>query len=112
MARTSQDRRRRGAAPQAVMALETAAFLEGDEAGLNGCQAFADTAPTRPLHGCIDEVKSTGIKGGAWGRQTRGERIRLELVEGETRLATVVAREDRPGLTLSGIGDGRHGFSI
>ena len=34
MARTSQDRRKRGAAPQAVMASETAAFLAGDEAGL------------------------------------------------------------------------------
>ena len=164
MARTSQDRRRRGAAPQAVMASETAALLAPDELVLNGRDGFADAAlagtdqapfaaglsepadrrsaaedavfaepavsqdigqdsalsdigqgalaPARPLHGYIDEVKPTGIKGWAWDPQTPSERIRLELTEGEVRLATAIANEDRPGLVLSGIGDGRHGFSI
>ena len=72
----------------------------------------AALAPARPLHGYIDEAKPAGIKGWAWDPQTPGDRIRLELVEGDTRLATTVADEDRPGLVLSGIGDGRHGFSI
>src|SRR5438132_7589764 len=164
MARTSQDRKRRGTAPQAVIVSETATFLADDEAGLNGREAFADTvlaaadqgalaavlaermdgpnasegaafaepavsqdigqdsalsdigqgalAPARPLHGYIDEVKPTGIKGWAWNPQRPSERIRLELIEGDVRLATAIANEDRPGLVLSGIGDGRHGFSI
>src|SRR3954447_10912748 len=164
MARTSQDRRRRGAAPKAVIVSETAVLLADDEAGLNGRETFAETAlvatdqgalavglaermdgpsasegaafadaavsqhigqdsalsdigqaalpPAHPLHGYIDEVKPTGIKGWAWDPQSPSARIRLELIEGEVRLATAIANEDRPGLVLSGIGDGRHGFSI
>ena len=65
-----------------------------------------------PLHGYIDEASWTGIKGWVWDPQLPTERIRLELIEGETRLATALASENRPGLILSGIGDGRHGFSI
>jgi hypothetical protein len=73
-------------------------------------------APERPaphpLHGYIDEASWTGIKGWVWDPQLPTERIRLELMDGETRLATALASENRPGLILSGIGDGRHGFSI
>ena len=66
----------------------------------------------RPLHGYIDEASWTGIKGWVWDPQLPTERIRLELMDGETRLATALASENRPGLILSGIGDGRHGFTI
>ena len=147
MARTSQDRRRRGAAPQAVVASEAVALFVGTELASNGRDAGADAgvsavaveeaafveaavrqdigqenglsdigqaglASAHPLHGYIDEIEATVIKGWVWDPQTPSERIRLELIEGETRLATVVASEDRPGLILSGIGDGQHGFSI
>jgi hypothetical protein len=44
MARTSQDRRRRGTAPQPIIVSETATLLADDEAGLNGREAFANTA--------------------------------------------------------------------
>ena len=71
----------------------------------------APAAP-HPLHGYIDEASWTGIKGWVWDPQLPTERIRLELMDGETRLATALASENRPGLILSGIGDGRHGFSI
>jgi hypothetical protein len=69
-------------------------------------------ATPHPLHGYIDEASWTGIKGWVWDPQLPTERIRLELMDGETRLATALASENRPGLILSGIGDGRHGFSI
>jgi hypothetical protein len=69
-------------------------------------------ATPHPLHGYIDEASWTGIKGWVWDPQLPTERIRLELIEGGTRLATALASENRPGLILSGIGDGRHGFSI
>src|SRR6266542_76847 len=72
----------------------------------------AETLVPHPLHGYIDEANWTGIKGWVWDPQRPTERIRLELVEGETRLATALAGENRPGLILSGIGDGRHGFTI
>jgi GT2 family glycosyltransferase/glycosyltransferase involved in cell wall biosynthesis len=74
--------------------------------------AAQERAAPHPLHGYIDEASWTGIKGWVWDPQLPTERIRLELMEGETRLATALASENRPGLILSGIGDGRHGFSI
>jgi GT2 family glycosyltransferase/glycosyltransferase involved in cell wall biosynthesis len=83
----------------------------GQDGGLSDIAQGA-LAPAHPLHGYIDEIKPTGIKGWAWDPQMPSERIRLELVEGEARLRTAIADEDRPGLILSGIGDGRHGFSI
>ena len=72
----------------------------------------AEPVAPHPLHGYIDEANWTGIKGWVWDPQRPTERIRLELVEGETGLATALAGENRPGLILSGIGDGRHGFTI
>src|SRR5260370_26168980 len=42
MARTSQDRRRRGAAPQAVVASEAVALFVGTELASNGRDAGAD----------------------------------------------------------------------
>src|SRR5439155_20647465 len=71
-----------------------------------------EPAAPRPLHGYIDEANWTGIKGWVWDPQRPTERIRLELVEGATRLVMALASENRPGLILSGIGDGRHGFTI
>jgi glycosyltransferase involved in cell wall biosynthesis len=41
-----------------------------------------------------------------------GQRIRLELVDGETPLVTAIAGDHRPELLKRGIGDGRYGFSI
>src|SRR5438876_292042 len=58
------------------------------------------------------EADWRSIKGWVWDPTTPAERIRLELLDGEARLATTVAGENRPGLILSGIGDGRYGFSI
>jgi GT2 family glycosyltransferase/glycosyltransferase involved in cell wall biosynthesis len=101
-----------------AVAVEEAAFVEaavrqdiGQEIGLSDI-GQAELASAHPLHGFIEEVQATVIKGWVWDPQTPSQRIRLELIEGETRLATVVASEDRPGLILSGIGDGQHGFSI
>ena len=85
-------------------------------AGLSPDSAGASTvAPHRPgraLQGYIDEANATAIRGWAWDPGTPGERIRLELLEGDASLLTAIASEDRPGLVLSGIGDGRHGFDI
>src|SRR5262249_4763765 len=62
--------------------------------------------------GCIDEANARVIRGWAWDSGTPGERIRQELVEHNTPLLTALASDNRPGLTLSEIGDGRHGFDI
>jgi hypothetical protein len=84
-------------APDDVAAFETGPALSRD---------------TRTLQGRIESLMPTEIGGWAWDPQTPYERIQLELVEGETRLAVSVASRDRPDLAQLGCGDGRHGFSI
>jgi len=65
----------------------------------------------RVLHGAIDESTSA-IEGWAWDPENPEERIELELVEGRTQLAMVVAGDNRPDLMSAGVSDGRHAFSI
>jgi GT2 family glycosyltransferase/glycosyltransferase involved in cell wall biosynthesis len=67
-------------------------------------------APT--LQSNIDFADWTGIRGWIWDPQEPDKRIALDLLDGETRLATVLATEYREDLEEAGIGDGRHGFSV
>ena len=66
----------------------------------------------RRLEGQIDAVDWAAVNGWVWDPQRPGERIRLELVDGETALVTALASDHRPELVKRGIGDGRYGFSI
>ena len=79
--------------------------------------ASSDIAPVplqsqRKLQGHIDAVDWAAVNGWVWDPNTPGDRIRLELVDGETLLATSIASCHRPELTRLGIGDGGYGFSI
>jgi glycosyltransferase involved in cell wall biosynthesis len=74
--------------------------------------AAAQHRADRTLQGFIDEANATAIRGWAWDPKAPDERIRLEVVADDVPLLTVSAGENRPGLVLSGIGDGRHGFDI
>src|SRR5438067_979215 len=183
MARTSQDRRRRGAAPQAVMASETAALLAPDDLVLSGIgdgrHGFSialdpellsagihilhlrstDTGSEVPgspimfqgaaepaelanaateqlvlpeiaaeepdavpepagalvegsLRSNIDYADWGGIKGWIWDPTEPDKTVTIELLDGDSILATVVAGEYRPDLIDAGIGDGRHAFTI
>ncbi len=60
----------------------------------------------------IDFADWTGVKGWIWDPQQPQKRIALELLDGDTVLATVLASEYREDLEQAGIGDGRYGFSI
>jgi len=87
---------------------DDAAIVEAPvrEATATSDLARAGSRAGRTLQGHI-EADWRSIKGWVWDPTTPAERIRLELLDGETRLATTVAGENRPGLILSGIGDGR-----
>ena len=60
----------------------------------------------------IDSADWSGVKGWIWDPQQPQRRIDLELLDGDTVLATVSASEYREDLEQAGIGDGRHGFSF
>jgi glycosyltransferase involved in cell wall biosynthesis len=66
----------------------------------------------RRLEGHIDTVDWAAVNGWVWDPDNPGERIRLELADGDTSLITATASDHRPELVRHGIGDGRYGFSI
>jgi hypothetical protein len=72
--------------------------------------------PTPPpenfLRGYIDEASCSRITGWVWDPKRPQRRIALELVDGDTRLAKVLADQYRPDLRQAGIRDGRHFFTV
>jgi glycosyltransferase involved in cell wall biosynthesis len=66
----------------------------------------------RKLQGQIDTVDWAAVNGWVWDPNSPRDRIRLELVDGETPLVTTIASDHRPELQKRGIGDGGYGFSI
>ena len=85
----------------------------GDRRGAHGADRNDRTAPhDRPLQGYIDEASSTRITGWVWNPQLPESPIALELVDGNTRLARVMADSYRSDLQQAVIGDGRHAFAV
>ena len=85
----------------------------GHDARGNGRKNLAEPFQTqRRLQGHIDTVDWAAVNGWVWDPNMPEERIRLELVDGETPLVTTIASDHRPELLKRGIGDGGHGFSI
>ncbi len=70
------------------------------------------TVPATWLHGFIDEARANRITGWVWDPQQPQQRVAIDLVGGDTRLARVVANEFRADLAQAGIGDGRHAFTM
>ena len=70
------------------------------------------SAPASVLRGYIDEAKANRIAGWVWDAQRPQQRIAIDVVAGETRIARVTANEFRADLAQAGIGDGRHAFAI
>ena len=95
----------------AVIASAMADGATGDR-GLGKAPERPAAAPARLLRGYIDEAKPNRIAGWVWDPQRPQERISLDLLAGEARLARVVANEFRADLAQAGIGDGRHAFAI
>ena len=103
----SADRQMPFAAPESSA---IANLLDREEAFVPEIAAAFQTH--RRLEGQIDAVDWAAVNGWVWDPQRPGERIRLELVDGETPLVTTLASDHRPELVKRGIGDGGYGFSI
>ena len=86
---------------------------DGGEPAMSACTGEialpgADTA----LQSNTEFTDRTGVKGWIWDPREPQKRIALELLDGDTALATVLADDYRADLEQAGIGDGRHGFAI
>src|SRR6266851_6505359 len=64
------------------------------------------------LQGYIDEASRSRITGWVWNPQQPDSPITLDLADGDTRLAKVMANQYRSDLRQAGIGDGRHAFAV
>ena len=72
----------------------------------------AQSRPASRLQAYIDEARPDRITGWVWDPQQPMRRISVDLLDGETRLARIVANEFRADLAQAGIGDGCHAFTI
>lgn len=72
----------------------------------------AATAGASLPRGFVEVVAADRVLGWAWDPSRPGDRLRVELRLGETVLAEGVADGAREDLASSGIGDGRHAFSL
>src|SRR6266404_795459 len=98
--------------PFAAWKSSAIANLSGREEAAPSEIAAAPLQTHRRLQGHINAVDWAAVNGWVWDPNTPGERIRLELVDGETLLVTTTASDRRPELVKLGIGDGGHGFRI
>src|SRR6266702_4712934 len=96
------------AAPSAEEIVATAVTLTKTE----GEPVQDPRPPEHPLQGYVDEASSSRITGWVWNPQQPNSRIELELMDGNARLATVMADQFRSDLRQAGIGDGRHAFLV
>jgi GT2 family glycosyltransferase/glycosyltransferase involved in cell wall biosynthesis len=87
-------------------------FAENVDAVTTGFSLEESNEIKRPLQGHIDSVTRTEISGWAWDPTKPNDRIRLILTKDGVAVGKGVARDERPGLILAGIGDGRHAFRI
>src|SRR4051812_49425764 len=67
-------------------------------------------APAEDLKGYIDGADANRITGWIWKPLQPAEPIAIHLLEGNTRLARVLANQYRSDLRQAGIGDGRHAY--
>ena len=65
-----------------------------------------------PVAGYIDHADQSGISGWAWCQAAPARPLRLEVLEDDRVIGSVLADQYREDLQAAGIGDGRHGFAL
>jgi hypothetical protein len=64
------------------------------------------------LHGRLETASADAITGWAVDNADPGRALQVEIYDGESLIATVLADEHRPDLVKAGVGTGRYGFSL
>jgi hypothetical protein len=67
---------------------------------------------TRTYDGSLDQVDGEAISGWAWDSTKPESPIKVDIYDGDEKLATVPADEFRPDLKKEGKGDGKHAFQF
>jgi hypothetical protein len=84
---------------------------------VTGCNKSPTTQGEEPapeaseVVGALEVVNADGIFGYAWDSSRPDKAIKVDLFDGDKKLATIVANEFRQDLVDNKIGDGKHAFS-
>lgn len=69
--------------------------------------------PAAPaLEGCLDAIAGGKVFGWAWNREHPSDRLVVEVLKGDTVLASAIANLRRADLAGSGIGEGDYAFEV
>jgi hypothetical protein len=74
-------------------------------------QAAVPPAP-ESYEGYYDFTNCNGIMAWAWDRSRPDELLQVDVYDGDTRIATIVAGDFREDLRAAGKGSGKHGFTL
>ena len=72
---------------------------------------LAAAAPAS-YEGMYDVTNCNGIMGWAWDTSRPDDSIRVDIYDGEKRIATMTAQDFREDLKAAGKGNGKHGFTL
>ena len=67
--------------------------------------------PTAQFEGSFDKMEVVSLGGWAWDGSQPNTPIKVEIYDGSTLLATILAEGFREDLKVAGKGDGRHAFN-
>src|SRR5262249_54024011 len=68
-------------------------------------------APSLGVGGNFDGIDCNQLTGWAWDASQPNTPVNVDVYDGSTRIATVLASAYRSDLKLAGVGNGSHGFS-
>ena len=74
----------------------------------------ADAVPSGPpaYEGCYDVTNCNGIMAWAWDMNRPNDPVRVDIYDGDARIATVTADEFREDLRAAGKGNGKHSLTL
>jgi hypothetical protein len=85
---------------------------------LMGCGGTSDTKSQATASaggdetvGALDGFDAVSIHGWAWDPKQPNAAIKLDIYDGDTKLATVLADEERADLVKDKLGNGKHAFT-
>jgi hypothetical protein len=101
----------------AVLALTWGPSVSKGEAGaaseVQSASPTMDSKPTASAHlqGSLDVLEVSAVRGWAWDLDRPEIPIQVEIYDGKTLLATIIASDFREDLKKAGKGDGKHSFN-
>jgi D-alanine transfer protein len=99
-----------GGGRSVIVTADDAATTRPQDAVSSGADTPPATIADDP--GTLDEVNDDGIRGWAWDPQKPDDPVTVQILDGQTVIASFAAVQHRDDLTQADKGNGRHGFDV